>query len=382
MEELCPNEPVGGFEKPASKNMEDVEAELTKYAKYTIAAENNAAPSTPGDKDNDLENLLKKAIIDGDFDTKYTSPLGHRFGRAFKPGQEGYDEFKACRTMAQKKAFRIQWATRVLKECEASKTTTQAYKKVDKHKGVLLTFSKIVEEYGFGHNPSLAIDRATRYCTKCAKMGGDWTMWDAMGECMLFNWLKREYSTEFSEKWTMAQKEYTKGLAPNQADRGDKQRARGSIDGAGPQREGGNTPQAGKISGGGSPEPKASEKGKPPKFAERLTKATKLKGRYHSVTSAAQSLCEHVARDVAWTWAANEANIGKVQHALSNLKESVASDPFASVFLVGNLKDIKANYGEEHLGKSLEPFLLLEERVAELAKLHGRLLDMHKRSQQ
>ena len=122
--------------------------------------------------------------------------------------------------MAQKKAFRIQWATRVLKECEASKTTTQAYKKVDKHKGVLLTFSKIVEEYGFGHTPSLAIDRATRYCTKCAKMGGDWTMWDAMGECMLFNWLKREYSTEFSEKWTMAQKEYTKGLAPNQADKG------------------------------------------------------------------------------------------------------------------------------------------------------------------
>ena len=180
----------------------------------------------------------------------------------------------------------------------------------------------------------------------------------------------------------MAQKEYTKGLAPKEADEGGKRRARGSSDGAGPPREPGSTPQDGKNSCGGSPETKASEKGKPPKFAERLTKATKLKARYHSVTSAAQSLCEHVARDVAWAWAANEANIGKVQHVLLNLKESVASDPFASVFLAGNLKDIKANYGEEHLGKSLEPFLLLEERVAELAKLHGRLLDMHKRSQQ
>jgi len=376
------DELMGAFEKPASQKVEDVEAALTKYAKETIAAENNAAPSTPGDKDTDFENLLNKAIADGDFDTKYTSPLGHKFGRAFRPGQEGYDEFKACRTLAQKKAFRVQWATRVLKEIDASKTNEQSFKKVDKHKGALLTFSKIVEEYGYAHNPTLAITRATNYCRKCSKMGGDWTMWDSMGECMLFNWLKREYSTEFSEKWTMAQKEYTKGLAPKEADEGGKRRARGSSDGAGPPREPGSTPQDGKNSCGGSAETKASERGKPPKYAERLTKATKLKARYHSVTSAAQSLCEHVARDVAWAWAANEANIGKVQHVLLNLKESVASDPFASVFLAGNLKDIKANYGEEHLGKSLEPFLLLEERVAELAKLHGRLLDMHKRSQQ
>ena len=54
----------------------------------------------------------------------------------------------------------------------------KTWREIDERKGKYMTVEKLVMEYGYEVSPAKACERASRYATKCAKMGGKWIMAD------------------------------------------------------------------------------------------------------------------------------------------------------------------------------------------------------------
>ena len=141
----------------------------------------------------EYEKMLVEAISAGDFDSR--GALGQRFSRSAKSfSPEELQEFKEARSLEQKKAFRIKWANRRLKELRVKKVHLQEYKTVDESKGTYMVFPKMVEEYGIHFDPKGAALAALRYCKKAIAMGGQWLHYEPMSETMQYFHVKKQHS--------------------------------------------------------------------------------------------------------------------------------------------------------------------------------------------
>ena len=130
-----------------------------------------------------------------------------------------------------KDIVKLDWVTEKKKVLKRQKHTyAESYKRVETSKGEYLCLAMVAEKMGFLVDPEGAIERAVKYCTKCALMGGAWITWDGMIEEHLYLLLRRMWKDELEHAWA----EYSE-----YGDREEKPEAVASEQAAAPNEEGG-----------------------------------------------------------------------------------------------------------------------------------------------
>ena len=95
-------------------------------------------------------------------------------------------QYATAGTPEAREACRLEWAKRQLENIRVGKQHVKSWRNVDLTKGELMNFGRVVEQYGVRFDSKAAVRCAYNYCNKAAKMGGGWSAFDEMAECMLF----------------------------------------------------------------------------------------------------------------------------------------------------------------------------------------------------
>ena len=135
------------------------------------------------------------------------SNLGKAFRRAHAKGPASEAYANLGNDLVAKGQFRLNWA----KEMKATlmlkiRTHEESYSEIDENLGTYVCFGRVVEAYGSNFDRETAVKSAQRYCLKCCKMGGKWTMYDHMAEILLFLLLERKHSEVMLQKWGLFEK--------------------------------------------------------------------------------------------------------------------------------------------------------------------------------
>ena len=157
------------------------------------------------DKDKEKSNMLEKGVAE-----EY--PATDTFYQHFRRTCD-WSKYKSLQTDDARKEYRKAWAERSIDGLKIGKSHSHEWKEVDIRKGAYETLELICEKYGYHANPRLSLERSTRYCARCAKLGGKWVIWDDMAEAFLFLYLKKEHQEIITESWKMYE-EYEQKASP------------------------------------------------------------------------------------------------------------------------------------------------------------------------
>ncbi len=90
-----------------------------------------------------------------------------------------------------------------MENIRVGKQHVKSWRNVDLTRGELMNFGRVVEQYGMHFDSKAAVRCAYSYCSRAAKIGGGWSAFDEMAECMLFMLYRREHHRENVESWKL-----------------------------------------------------------------------------------------------------------------------------------------------------------------------------------
>lgn len=305
------------------------------------------------DENDGLGKALSAAVTNNTFDIR--GSLGQRFNKAHPKGCELHTKYHQNKTWESKRLFRIEWAKDELKKIKVTKSHGKVSKTIDKNKGVYKPFACLVEGQGFSFDPQGAIRRASRYTSKCLRLGPPFCSFNSMTDTLEFLEVKREHSEEFEEIWSTWRVEFSEGDKKNNAALNDG--ADGIVTGEEAKP---------KVNPKQSPRPKS-------KLTELLSHAKNVKIKYQTVTSQAAALSETINSGAKeWRFAANDDNHGELLELQKALQSKLSSS--LKTFLITETKDLAKRFGDEYLTTLLREFLDIEPDIDNLAKGHKKLM--------
>ena len=333
-----------------------------------------------------FEEQLNEAVKHG-----FTSrdPLGQRFRKEEKKDESLSKEFSDCKTHLAKQQFRVQWAKRKLAEIQILRAHNQSYQIIDKSRGAMMPFGRIVEQYGCHYDMQAAVQAAIRYTTKCAIMKGDWAMYDEMAEVMLFLFIDRRHDRIMTESWNLYEKEHSSSRIADERPI--------ETDAAVPavaESETAVCPKAApqttrKLSKTVNEAPASNTALKPPPSTKlkstldcAFAKMNTVRNRINTADCSARRLLEVIADDTSnkWTWAKNNENRGALERAHMDMLASLSD--FSKMYLIKSMKDTRASYTQEELTVNLSSAEQTEPTLSTLEKTLSRMRRMCKAFEQ
>ena len=347
---------------PADFNnvMAQVEEELRAIADKTQANESAAADAKVRTRALKFQEQLAAAAQAGNFEAR--SPLGQQFAREL----EGADleDWKNLDTDAARRAFRLNWAKRELSKLTVSKQHLQSWKQANSTHGEYLSFGAIAVAYGYAATPKESLASAGAYCKKCSQLGGRWVMKEQRSDTLLFLHLKKELREEMVSAWHIFEtfvSESSTGQAQETTQPARKTKCKAKAE--------------------SSPTSKAKDDAGVAKRKGAVDSAmanmSKIKSRYLSVSSKAESLKDTIKTEVAWSWANNIENLGAMEAALHKMRDE-AKVLNVMMILQQDNKDLKAAMGLQVLHERLTEFCKLDQHVKSLEGAYAKLLRMHR----
>ena len=306
-----------------------------------------------------LETALSAAVMNNTFDIR--GSLGQRFNKSHPKGSELHTKYHQNKTWESKRLFRIDWAKDELKRIKVTKSHGKVSRTIDKNKGVYKPFACLVEGQGYNFDPKGAVRRASRYTSKCLRLGPPFCSINNMTDTLEFLEVKREHTEEFEEIWSTWREESSEG-DKKIADAIKEEVATGTCSGDGAK------PPSSKP----KPSPKQTPKPKN-KLTELLSQAKAVKNKYQTVTSQAAALSETINNgSKEWRWAANEDNHGELLELQKTLQSKLS--PSLKTFLITETRDLTKRFGDEYLTTLLKDFLDIDGDIENLAKGHKKLM--------
>ena len=156
--------------------------------------------------------------------------------------------------------------------------------------------------------------------------------------------------------------------------------ASGSASRAGKGDKGGKAAASPKKQRGAEEEtPGKSKKAKAatPKVDAALAEAKVLKAVLQTTSASSSTMIKQVENDNDhWGWANNIENVGKLRGLQADINAQLGQ--FGQAFLLLEVKEVKQQWGEEHLLFELQQFNLLRGKVEEFSRKVKGLMSMHK----
>lgn len=351
---------------------------------------------------------IGKALDEGDVGCR--TALGQQFSKWLKENPERAQEYKNMKapgsSTAQKKAFRLQWATSLLdQKTEIVKTRLQEWENVDEELGTYEPFERIVYFEGGRHSPA-AVAAAIRYCCKAIAMKGKWLSVNEMTDRVDVLYVKKSFKKIFHDKWSLYQQQRmtvdttstssTSGAAATAAPAGGGAEAPA---GGGATPAGGVAPAAGdgaapkgakdkkrKGAGGGDGSPSKAAKGNAPLalMSEKQTataiqrKAAILKQKYQGAMTTHFALTENISQEPEWAWANNPVVNTKLHEAQLQLAKVIGSDKFFAFYVTHDMAEVRKQHPNHDVNTKLTEFLRdLQPPVDALVALHAKYQKMH-----
>lgn len=271
----------------------------------------------------DEEITMLKSEIDSGVNLR--TSVGQSFGRDADGGQS--NEYRLLRSHAEKKAFRIEWATKKLADTIEKKTKSTTLTKQDIEQGEYLPHDVIIDREGGAHRPA-AVRAATNYIRKCIQMSGAWVHFNSFTLRYEFLFIRKQHIEVFEKSWSVFREQRT--MTPASAD----QRAvNDQAGGSGEKATVANDDHKAKI--GVSPR-------QPSSLEAAIGKARKTKQIFETVTTKAAALKAAIKNQEAWQWANDEKNQATLNKALKDIDDAMT--PFITEMMTAEVKDLKQNY--------------------------------------
>lgn len=291
------------------------------------------------------------------------SSIGQRFARDPALGKSA--EYQALGSNLAKAAFRKRWAAEQFAACIARREKENVYEKLDMSKGVWLPFTRIVQKEG---GDEAAVSAAENYIKSCMMKG--WVKTNRMTQRTEYLYLKSEIHESFMSRWRELEVEETTTTKTTHT--------AAVTNTSMPALKGGKqmtTPPP-------TQEPMATPSPKPKLAKEKtaLDKATSnacaTKRMFCSVYSQGKRVNDNIASKGEWNWAAGSRLSNELKQLLDDI-DRIANEDFASKFLSAQV--VRSMYTPEVLLRNLlELSSSLDEPLSRLARLHRKLLAMHR----
>ena len=172
----------------------------------------------------------------------------------------------------------------------------------------------------------------------------------------LFLKLSFEFAEEFSESWSTFRKQFTSGTLTQGVKKAD------ALEGGAKDKEGkadAVTDDATLKKKEGKTTPKAKGKGQAPdkdkKFDELWAKSVAARKFYLSTMATSVEIDQVISEDVAWDWARNEQNQGKLKSLSADVRNSMSV--FQKAFLSEEPSAIRKRYNKDVISVELGDLL-------------------------
>ena len=185
------------------KFLGEIEAQL----KQSFPLPSDDMSNNPDCEESGLEKHLADAVKGNAFDMR--GALGQRFNRTHKKGTKAYEEYNLNKTWEAKRLFRINWAKKALQKIRCEKKRGKMSRTIDANKGVYRPFAAVVEHQGYQFDPQGAVLRASRYASKCLRLGPPFCSFNQMTDTLEFLDVEREHREEFEQVWEQWQTQFT-----------------------------------------------------------------------------------------------------------------------------------------------------------------------------
>jgi hypothetical protein len=311
-------------------------------------------------------------------DVQVRSSLGTRFTRSVKADPEEQGKYAKCKSWESKREFRMEWARRKLEDLTVARSRTRTYARVDTTRGEYVCFGLLVESYGIQYDRNAAVLAATRYASKCLKMGGQWLNKDSLGEVMEYLKIKKEFADTMSDAWRLCEVETRQTKLIDESTSGGSGETDASIEAKKPAAKA----DAAKkrltsVGSHGGGECTGAKKAKHrSKLDEELAQAFKVKTLYLQTISGAKSLQTVVETCEDWAWARTDKSIGRLTFLINELEGSLDAD--SQRVVLEDLKVLKVEIGEDTLVKILGKFSSMKAKIDAVAAKQKNLLIAHR----
>ena len=296
-------------------------------------------------------------------------------GNAFYAGhKEGTPSGDAWQAATDKKAFKLEWATRMKQACVEKRRESQHYADVDETWGEFLTFGALVVSFG-GFEWKEGVDGAKQMFAKCVAMGGRWVWTCPLSNLVHVYKMKHIHKEVFSRKWERFLEEVS---GPDKQGANDSS-ASGNAAADGTEGQSTSKPAAknkakaaaakaasaakaaaakGKAKSEGKDKAKGGKDGGAMTLAGTLKEAMSVKNIYIKVMTQAEGLIERInsGEDPKLEFARNEQGVGVLEKKVASAKAKLT--PFMKEVLVNDTKWLKQRYEEAALKLQLDEFNL------------------------
>ena len=161
---------------------------------------------------------LQEAIDKG----KVEGPLDQRWRSSDLKIAASKKAYEKCTKFCERTEFKLKWAKRELNRLQTKIdkgwSSTQEWQRVDTSKGEYLTYGAIAEKYGILADRERALHHAMNYCSKAAKLAGEWCFLEAMSEAPMFLFMKWEFKEDFRKAWSIFSQSKSSGDAADATD--------------------------------------------------------------------------------------------------------------------------------------------------------------------
>jgi len=301
--------------------------------------------------------------------------------------------YRGLRSQAEKRAFRSEWAAKRLEVLRETKFRTTTLRKQDIEKGIYLPFYCIVDKEGGASRPQ-AIEAATKYVAKAAKMGSIWVSWNTMTERHEFLYIRKVHIEVFEKAWGLHKAKENKpppsGAVQDDGQRGAAAAGAQGTGAAGQDKDekkakeetaGSKAKQKGKHSKGDKNEDGTTKQGKEKDekktaFDMVVATARKTKQTFTQVTTKAKSLRQAIANQPAWQWANDAKNLADISGAQQAVEDSMTD--FIIDFMTEEVKEISKKYGLANMEVECKKMSsLLDPLLSTLLREVQSLMNMH-----
>lgn len=272
-------------------------------------------------------------------------------------------------TQKGKAEFRRRWAATTYERLCKEREKSVAYKKVDSSKGRYMPFACVVREEG---GDAAALTAATNYASACKRMGGTWLRYNRLTRREEYLYMTSEVAEVFEQSWREYEISHSvmEGGEPPARSRHAKREGEGALP----------TQQKAQVENPTTTD-KTDKHDTPRKrtdLDDALARAYKHLKSYQTTLSQAQLLQDTIQSDNEWSWALNSKPSAAFQKNIEEI-DILSKTPFARNFLTMDAKSIKTMYKREALlSEALNFSQAMQEPLADLAKMHRKLLCMHR----
>jgi hypothetical protein len=366
-------------------------------AKLGTDLKDTTPAATPGMSDGDRKkaDAMKLIAEGGAWDAR--SYLANTFRGEHNAKTVEGQKYKACKNRAEAAEFRKDWCDRQYKHLVERKTFTQAWKRVDRTKGVYRPFGRLVQDFG-GWSSQEAVDGAVQAMAKCSMMGAPWVQVHPQSGMTEYLVLEMGFEEEFESMWSkfseswQGDKAIVNGgaegpaalgsesaivdggaggsggrAAAEAADTGKPKKGKGASPGV----AGGATPKIKKNAGKGTDNDETKDSPGADKKTEilKLTReALKLKQVFHAASSNYVQVMTAISSDEKWSWARGGPQETRLRDTKAKLQAEL-NDWHEEFLVTAEFTQLKRKYSTERIVVELSKFVQTKGLVDGLAKV-------------